>query len=39
MEGEIVKKPLYQFFDTVVEKHLLESIVSHLPEYDRADWG
>jgi hypothetical protein len=39
MEGEVIKKPLYQFFDTVVEKHLMRSIISDLPEYNRAEWG
>jgi hypothetical protein len=39
MEGEVIKKPLYQFFDTVVEPHLMRSIISDLPEYNRARWG
>jgi hypothetical protein len=39
MEGEVIKKPLYQFFDTVVEPHLMSSIISDLPEYKRAEWG
>jgi hypothetical protein len=39
MEGEVIKKPLYQFFDTVVEPHLMRSIISALPEYNRAEWG
>ena len=39
MEGEVIKKPLYQFFDTVVEPHLMNSIISDLPEYKRAKWG
>jgi hypothetical protein len=38
-EGEVVKKPLFQFFDTVIEKHLMSSIISDLPEYNRAKWG
>jgi hypothetical protein len=39
MEGEVIKKPLYQFFDIVVEPHLMRSIISDLPEYNRAEWG
>jgi hypothetical protein len=39
MEGEVVKKPLYQFFDTFIEPHLMSSIISDLPEYKRAEWG
>jgi hypothetical protein len=39
MEGEVIKKPLYQFFETVVEPHLMNSIISDLPEYKRAEWG
>ena len=39
MEGEVVKKPLYQFFDTFIKPHLMSSIISDLPEYKRAEWG
>jgi hypothetical protein len=39
MEGEVIKKPLYQFFGTIVEPHLMSSIISDLPEYKRAEWG
>lgn len=39
MEGEVVKRLLYQFLVTVVEHHLMSSIISDLPEYDRAEWG
>jgi hypothetical protein len=39
MEGEVPKKPLYQFFDTVIRHYLMEDIISRLPEYDRAEWG
>jgi hypothetical protein len=39
MEGEVVKKPLYKFFDSVVEHHLMSSIISDLPEYNEAEWG
>jgi hypothetical protein len=39
MEGEVVKKPLYKFFDSVIERHLMSSIISDLPEYQRAEWG
>jgi hypothetical protein len=38
-EGEVVKKPLYQFFDTVIERRLTDSIIYTLPEYQRAEWG
>jgi hypothetical protein len=38
-EGEVVKKPLYQFFDTMVEKRLMSNIISSLAEYRRARWG
>jgi hypothetical protein len=39
MEGEVVKRLLFQFFDTVIEHHLMSSIISNLPEYDRAEWS
>jgi hypothetical protein len=39
MEGEVVKKPLYQFFNTFIEPHLMNSIISDLPEYNSAEWG
>lgn len=39
MEGEVVKKPLYKFFDTFIEPHLMSSIISDLPEYKHAEWG
>ncbi len=39
MEGEVVKNPLYTFFDTVIQRHLMDSIISALPEYQRAEWG
>jgi hypothetical protein len=39
MEGEVVKKPLYKFFDNVVERHLMSRIISDLPEYNEAEWG
>jgi hypothetical protein len=39
MEGEVVKEPLYKFFDSVVEHHLMSSIISDLPEYQKAEWG
>lgn len=39
MEGEVVNRLLYQFFDTVVEHHLMSNIISDLPEYNRAEWG
>jgi hypothetical protein len=38
-EGEVVKKPLFQFFDTVIERRLTDSIICDLPEYQRAEWG
>jgi hypothetical protein len=38
-EGEVVKKPLFVFFDTVVEKHLMSNIISALAEYKHAKWG
>lgn len=38
-EGEVVKRPLYIFFDTVVERHLMSKIISTLPEYRAAEWG
>jgi hypothetical protein len=39
MEGEVVKNPLYQFFDIVIAPYLMSSIISDLPEYQRAEWG
>ena len=38
-EGEVVKKPFYQFFQEVVEPHLMSSIINDLPEYQAAEWG
>ena len=38
MEGEVVKNPLYIFFDTVIQLHLMGSIISALPEYQQAKW-
>ncbi len=38
-EGEVVKQPLYQFFQDVVEPHLMSRIISELPEYQAAEWG
>jgi hypothetical protein len=37
-EGEVVKKPLFQFFDTVTVPHLMDNIINALPEYQRAEW-
>jgi hypothetical protein len=39
MEGEVVKNPLYQFFDIVIAPYLMSSIISDLPEYQRTEWG
>jgi hypothetical protein len=39
LEGDVVKKPLYQFFRDTVEPHLMSSIISDLPEYQAAAWG
>jgi hypothetical protein len=39
-EGDIPKaSKLYKFFDTVVLKHIADSIVMKTLEYDRAEWG
>jgi hypothetical protein len=38
-EGEVVKRPLYQFFQNIVEPHLMSSIIADLPEYRAAAWG
>ncbi len=38
-EGEVVKHPLYQFFQDMVEPHVMSSIISDLPEYQAAAWG
>jgi hypothetical protein len=38
-EGEVVKQPLYQFFQDEVEPHLMSSIINDLPEYRAAEWG
>jgi hypothetical protein len=35
-EGEVVKKSLYRFFDTVVENYLMSKIICALPEYEQA---
>lgn len=39
MEGEVVKKPFYIFFRTVVEPHLMSGIIADLPDYQEAEWG
>jgi hypothetical protein len=38
-EGEVVKRPLYTFFQNVVEPYLMSSIIADLPEYRAAEWG
>jgi len=38
-EGEVMKHPLYVFFDTVVERHLMSKIICDLPAYQAAEWG
>jgi hypothetical protein len=38
-EGEVVKHPLYKFFQDTVEPHLMSSIITDLPEYNAAEWG
>ena len=38
-EGEVVKQPLYRFFDEVVEPYLMTKIICALPEYEAAAWG
>lgn len=38
-EGAVVKRPLYRFFQDVVEPHLMSSIINDLPEYQAAEWG
>jgi len=39
MEGDVVKQPLYQFFQDTVEPHLMSKIINDLPEYQAAEWG
>jgi len=39
MEGAVVKKPLYKFFDTIIVRHVMASIIRQLPEYTDAAWG
>ncbi len=38
-EGDVVTKPLYKFFQDVVEPHVMSRIISDLPEYQQAAWG
>ncbi len=38
-EGEVVKRPLYRFFQDTVEPHLMSRIIADLPEYQAAAWG
>ena len=38
-EGEVVKQPLYKFFQNVVEPYIMSRIVADLPEYQKAEWG
>src|SRR6266508_1323315 len=39
LEGEVVKKPLYQFLDSVIVRYVMASIIRDLPEYNHAKWG
>jgi hypothetical protein len=39
-EGDIPEaSKLYTFFDTVVVRHIANSIITKTPEYDQAEWG
>jgi hypothetical protein len=38
-EGQVVKEPLYRFFNDVVEPYLMSKIICALPEYEQAHWG
>ena len=38
-EGQVVKEPLYRFFNDVVEQYLMSTIICALPEYEQAAWG
>jgi hypothetical protein len=38
-EGQVVKQPLYRFFNDVVEQYLMSKNICALPEYEQAHWG
>lgn len=38
-EGDVPKRPLYQFFDTNVSLVLAHKIVRALPEYEHTEWA
>jgi hypothetical protein len=38
-EGEVVKNPLYKFFQGIAQPHLMSSIICDLSEYRTAEWG
>ena len=37
-EGEVVKNPLYKFFQDIAQPHLMSSIICDLSEYRTAEW-
>ena len=37
-EGDVPQRPLFRFFDEQVRPALADTIISDLPEYERADW-
>lgn len=39
MEGNVVRKKLFRFFNEVIKVDLMNSIIYELPEYDKARWG
>lgn len=39
-EGDIPEvSKLYKFFDTVVIRHMANSIITKTPAYEQAEWG
>ena len=38
-EGDVPNHPLYQFFDRIIARYLLEDIVYALPDWEHARWG
>lgn len=37
-EGEVVKNPLYKFFQDIAQPHLMSNIICDLSEYRTAEW-
>lgn len=38
-EGKVPELPIYKFFDQVLERKFMVSIIYNMKEYDQADWA